>query len=58
LLDDSILESVPAAGKEDRQAIQQALASLDAGQTPVWPTSAWRWQRYDDAFRISMLFRL
>ena len=40
---------------EDRQGVEAALRALDAGREEPWPP--WRWQRYDDALRISMLFR-
>jgi hypothetical protein len=45
--------------QEDRQAVLEAVAILeDGGLEPdlrrPWPR--WRWQRYDDAFRISVLF--
>ncbi|MBN1890089.1 MAG: hypothetical protein JW850_18980 [Thermoflexales bacterium] len=43
------------AAQEDRQAVQLALAALEAGAHT--PRPAWPWQRYDDTFRISILFR-
>lgn len=45
-----------AAADPDRQVIQAALASVNANQDADWPT--WHWQRYDDAFRIALLFQL
>jgi tetratricopeptide (TPR) repeat protein len=50
-----LLAQAPLAGDEDRQAIEAALATTEAGGTEPWPT--WSWQHCDDAFRISMLFR-
>jgi hypothetical protein len=55
----TLLEEMPTGGQDDRGAIRQALAGLAAeletGQAVSW--SPWRWQRYDDAFRISILFQ-
>jgi tetratricopeptide (TPR) repeat protein len=50
-----LLEQAPSADEEDRQVIQQALNVLRAERSGPWPP--WRWQCYDDAFRISVLFR-
>lgn len=60
-----LLEPGGEAAREDRQVVQTALAALEAGSRyrepsrsssrSPWPS--WRGQRYDDAFRISILFR-
>ncbi len=44
-----------AAAQDDRQVIQSALQIVGGEQTKEWP--GWRWQLYDDAFRILLLFR-
>jgi class 3 adenylate cyclase/tetratricopeptide (TPR) repeat protein len=41
--------------EEDRRAVQSALAAIESGLRDPWRTR--RWQSYDDAFRISLLFR-
>ncbi len=44
------------SGLDDaRGLLRQALAALRAGRAGPWP--AWRWQHYDDALRIAILFR-
>ena len=50
-----LLSACATATQDDRDTIQKALAAVNAGQTGVW--LPWRWQRYDDAFRILILFR-
>jgi hypothetical protein len=50
-----LLEAGGEAAQEDRQAVEMALAALVAGGCP--PRPPWHWQRYDDAFRVSLLFR-
>jgi class 3 adenylate cyclase len=47
----ALLETASTASQEDRLAVQEA---LEAVETKSWSTQ--RWERYDDAFRISMLF--
>lgn len=49
----NLLDIPTAATQEDRETVQKALSAMDTGQTRAWPP--WRWQRYDDAFRISVL---
>jgi class 3 adenylate cyclase/predicted ATPase len=50
-----LLDACATATQEDRETVQKALTAVDAGQTGAWPP--WRWQRYDDVFRISILFQ-
>jgi hypothetical protein len=49
-----LLERAPSAHEQDRHVVRQALDMVDTIQTDPWPH--WRWQHYDDAFRISVLF--
>ncbi len=51
----TLLDTCTTATQDDRETVQRALAAIDTGQTKAWPP--WRWQRYDDAFRISILFQ-
>lgn len=46
----ALLEAAPSACEQDLAAVRQALAGSETWQP-------WRWRRYDDAFRISILFR-
>jgi hypothetical protein len=48
------LEKLSAENEAERKVILQALKLVEAGDSAVWPQ--WRWQLYDDAFRISLLF--
>jgi adenylate cyclase len=50
-----LLAAAPAAAAEDAEVVRGALDGLELGQGPAW--SSWCWQRYDDLFRISLLFR-
>jgi class 3 adenylate cyclase/tetratricopeptide (TPR) repeat protein len=50
----SLLATSAMATQEDRLTIDQMLSGT-CDKVGVWP--AWRWQAYDDAFRISILFR-
>jgi tetratricopeptide (TPR) repeat protein len=50
----SLLEDAGSAAPEERGRVRELLEQLHAGQDLPWPTAGW--QRYDDAFRISLLF--
>jgi tetratricopeptide (TPR) repeat protein len=50
------LDSCPAPVREEGRAlIVRALEMIKADDRSPWPT--WRWQHYDDAFRIRLLFQ-
>lgn len=50
-----LLEVAPSASADDQAVVQQALTDMDGEGHGAWP--AWQWRHYDDAFRISILFR-
>jgi predicted ATPase len=50
-----LAETAEALMQEDRRAIRRAIEAVDAQQPKPWPP--WRWQRYDDEFRILELFQ-
>jgi adenylate cyclase len=51
----ALLADAPCNEAADRQLVDLAGLALAAARTTPWPS--WRWQRYDDALRISTLFR-
>ncbi len=51
----SLLAGLPLASPEDRQLVEGALQAVDAGTAEPWPV--WRWRRYQDSLRISILFQ-
>jgi hypothetical protein len=51
----TLLEIGGRAAQEDIQLIQDAQEAVVVGRDGAW--RPWRWQQYDDAFRISILFR-
>ncbi len=59
----TLLETHDSPASEDRQAVTDALTAVAAierghhGTGDHEPWKPWRWQAYDDAFRISVLFR-
>jgi tetratricopeptide (TPR) repeat protein len=50
----TLLDANKAAADEDCRAIADALTAVAGGEHGPW--KPWRWQAYDDAFRISILF--
>ena len=51
---DAVQQALDAV-QQALDAVQQDLIAMDADPPEAWPS--WSWQRYDDAFRISLLFR-
>jgi hypothetical protein len=58
-----LLATAESVELDDHDVVSQALATLNAdepGALSSWRCGVllpWRWQRYDDAFRISLLFQ-
>jgi hypothetical protein len=52
---EALARGAPALQAEGFTAIQQALKIVTRGSSKPWPE--WRWQAYDDAFRMALLFR-
>jgi len=50
-----LLADCPTADPHDQRLLQTVLVTLESNPAGPWPP--WRWQRYDDAFRIAILFR-
>jgi len=50
-----LLKTTGKMAKDERKFIRAILKTLKTGQTSPWPE--WRWQNYDDAFRILILFK-
>ena len=51
----TLLEKGGQATEDDRLLLEGVQETIRAGRGITWPP--WRWQRYDDAFRISILFK-
>jgi class 3 adenylate cyclase/tetratricopeptide (TPR) repeat protein len=51
----ALLETAGTTAEDDRQVLRRVLAAVGARKVGRWP--AWRWQHYDDALRIAVLFR-
>jgi tetratricopeptide (TPR) repeat protein len=51
----ALLDSNDTMLDEDRRLVMDALTAVELGDQRNW--KPWRWQAYDDAFRISVLFQ-